>query len=70
MRSGSILHRKSERFKTWDFPNDTCNLLEYSDASKKDEGEIDCYASEEDDEGTKMAYNTESIFLAVEQQIL
>lgn len=52
MRSGSILHRKSDRFKTWDFPNDTCNLLEYSDASKKDEGEIDCYASEEDDEET------------------
>lgn len=35
----------------WDFPNDACRLLEYYDAPKKEDEEIDCYASEEEDEG-------------------
>jgi len=49
-RAKGFLKEKNEVNATWDFPNDACRLLEYYDVPKKEDEEIDCYASEEEKE--------------------
>ena len=41
----------------WDFPSNACKLLENYETPKKEDGEIDCYASEEEgEEGICLLY--------------